>query len=117
MFKIITLLAATCLAMPAGDDGATATNGSDQGRHLGQHRQEILAKFDADHDGKLSESERAAARAALAARLKEKHPKLFAKIDTNGDGQLSKEEMEAARAKLRELREKHQGGHGEHAQK
>jgi len=66
------------------------------GKH-GKHHEKALAKFDANHDGKLDDSERDTARAALAARLQEKHPGLLAKIDTNSDGVISQEEMKAGR--------------------
>lgn len=129
MTKILAILAATLLALPAAE-GAAASKG--QGMHRGQLRQHLLEKFDTDKDGKLSEAERAAAkqarkgkvdtdkdgkvseaerdaaRAALSARLKDKHPKLFAKVDTDGDGTISREEGQAARAWLRQ----HRGQHG-----
>lgn len=104
MSKFILLIAATCLALPAADQGATAK----PQRGGGQAHQKCLERFDADKDGKLSESERSTARAALAARLKEKHPELLAKIDSNGDGVIAKEEMQAGRALLRERRAQHQ---------
>jgi hypothetical protein len=130
MSKIIILLAATALLLPAAEqgDGAKA-----KGHHRGEVREKVLAKFDADkdgklsdtekaaakaackerfteakeqfdadQDGKLSETERAAARAAFAARLKENHPKVFAKVDANGDGSLSQEECQAARKQRNE---------------
>ncbi len=100
MLKIITILAAATLALPAVEQAAT-------GQHQrGERRQQVLAKFDADKDGKLNETERDAARAAFSARLKEKHPELFARIDTNGDGTLSREEAKAARAQRHERRAK-----------
>ena len=87
---------------------APALAGDQQPQRDGKHRQELLDKFDTNHDGKLDDGEKAAARAAFAARIKEKHPELFAKIDTNGDGVLSADEMKAAREKLKELRQ-HKG--------
>lgn len=129
MTKILAILAATLLTLPAAE-GAAAGKG--QGMHRGQFRQHVLEKFDTDKDGKLSEAERAAAkqackdkvdtdndgkvsdaerdaaRAALSARLKEKHPELFAKVDKDGDGTISREEGQAARAWLRQ----HRGQHG-----
>jgi hypothetical protein len=97
MRHLALILACAALALPAAD-------GDDQGRHSGQVRQKILERFDADHDGKLSESERTAARNAFAERCKERHPELFAKIDTNGDGQLSQEEAQAARERFHDRR-------------
>ena len=95
--------AADAPASPRGD----GTDGKG-----GEHMKELLAKFDTNHDGKLDDGEKAAARAVYAARIKEKHPELFAKIDTNGDGVLSEDEMKAAREKLKELRAKHGEGGG-----
>jgi hypothetical protein len=125
MTRILAILAATLLALPAAEGSAAGTG---QGLHRGQFRQHLLKKFDADKDGKLSEAERAAAkqackdkfdsdkdgklseaerdaaRAAFSARLKEKHPELFAKVDKDGDGTISREEGQAARAWLRQHR-------------
>ena len=82
----------------AGDDALP--NAGAGGKH-GKHHEKLLAKFDANHDGTLDESERATAHAALAARLKEKRPELLAKIDTNNDGLISQEEMKAGRELLK----------------
>lgn len=134
MSKIVFLIAAVCLALPAADgpeachgklreqaiqrfdsdhDGKMSDSERAAAKEAMQNRvNEARQQFDADHDGKLSDAERAAARAALAARLKQNHPDLFARIDSDHDGQLSKEEMEAARAKLRALRA-HHGGNGD----
>ena len=70
-------------------------------RAEGKHHQEMLEKFDANHDGKLDDGEKATARAALADRLKAKHSDLLAKLDADHDGQLSEAEMKAGRAELR----------------
>jgi hypothetical protein len=96
----VALLAALAAPAVAGDQ--------QQPKHDGKHRQELLDKFDTNHDGKLDDTEKAAARTAFAARIKEKHPELFAKIDTNGDGTLSEDEMKAAKEKLQQLRQ-HKG--------
>jgi len=133
MTKILALIAASLLALPAAEGAAVG----DRGHHRGQLKQRLLEKFDTDKDGKLSDAERAAAkvsciakhdsdgdgklseaerdaaRAAFSARLKEKHPELFARIDRDGDGTISREEGQAARAKLRERRGK---GHGRAAE-
>jgi len=137
MIKILAILAATALVLPAATDG----NASKREHHRGEVRQHVLEKFDADKDGKLSESERAtakaacktrfeekkkqfdtdsdgklndaerdAARAACSAKLKEKHPELFAKSDTDGNGEISREEGKAAR----EARHEHRQDRREH---
>ncbi len=102
------LLSLLICAAPAfaGDDATT----SQPRKHDGKELKEKLAKFDTNHDGKLDDGEKAAARAAFAAKLKEKHPELFKKIDTDGDGVLSEAEMKAAREKLKERRQEHRDG-------
>ncbi len=57
---------------------------------------EILAKYDTDCDGKLSDSEKAAMKADLEAKRQE----LIAKYDTNGDGVLDATERAAAEAAI-----------------
>ena len=75
-------------------------------------REELLKRFDANGDGKLDETERAAAREA-GRELKEKHPKLgkkaeqklLEKFDANKDGKLDETEKAAAK----KWREEHSG--------
>lgn len=55
---------------------------------------EMLAKFDADKDGKLSEEERKAAREARKAEMK---AKFMEKFDTDKDGQISDAEKAAVK--------------------
>ena len=77
----------------------------------GEMRAKLVERFDANKDGMLDESERAAAKAAcqekkgeMAAKILAKHPEL----DTNGDGKLDKEEAEAGRAaRQAKFKEKH----------
>jgi EF hand len=72
------------------------------GEHKGgKLHEKILVKFDANHDGKLDDGEKTAARAALYARLNEKHPELLAKLDADHDGMLSEAEMKAGREQLK----------------
>jgi Ca2+-binding EF-hand superfamily protein len=61
---------------------------------------EVLAKYDTNHDGKLSDAEKAAMKADLEAKRKE----LIAKYDTNGDGVLDEKERAAMKADLDALR-------------
>ena len=100
---IATLFTCAALAAPAfaGDDAPAS-------KHDGKLREKVLAKFDANHDGKLDEGEKTTARAALAARLKEKHPELLAKLDTDGDGVISEAEMKAGREQLKAARAERQ---------
>ena len=96
MSRILIALAVACLALPAAD-GAPA---SGAGQHDGKRRAEIRARHDTDKDGTLSDGEKAAGRAALAGRIKEKHPEAFARVDADHDGTLSDSERTAARERL-----------------
>lgn len=53
----------------------------------------LIEKFDTDGDGKLSEQEREAAKAAMG----EKRDAFIAKYDKDGDGKLNEEERKAAK--------------------
>jgi Ca2+-binding EF-hand superfamily protein len=64
----------------------------------GARRAHFKEKYDANKDGKLDETERAAALADINTRLKTNHPRLFAKIDADKDGKISAEELKAFRA-------------------
>jgi Ca2+-binding EF-hand superfamily protein len=68
-------------------------------------RADILKKFDKDGDGKLSESEKKAARAAMA-----KHKKaqdhvaaIFKRLDKNKDGKICHREASKAPARVKKL--------------
>ena len=93
----------------AGATAAWAGEGKCEGQKgacgdKGGMRKEILAKFDADGDGKLSDAEKAKAKEAREAR----HAEMIAKFDADGDGKLNDEE----KAKARESwKQKHQEGH------
>jgi len=73
---------------------ATASAEEDAQRPQAPNRAEIIAKFDADGDGILNETERQAAREAMAKRAEEEKLRRF---DTNGDGILDDAERRAAR--------------------
>jgi Ca2+-binding EF-hand superfamily protein len=78
----------------------------------GKAKAAVLERFDANHDGKLDDAERATARQAAHEKMKEKHPERFAAIDTDHDGALSKEEVAAGREhrraeRMAKLKEKH----------
>lgn len=106
MRPTLTAVLAIAALMIGGSIPTTAAEtGGDHPKHDGKRRQELLEKFDANHDGKLEKSERQAARAALEERIKEHHPKLFEKFDANHDGKLDREELKA----LREARREHRG--------
>lgn len=82
------------------------SEGADDGKkkacakHCGKRHEAILKKFDADGDGKLSETERAAAKEAR----QQRRAALIEQHDTDGDGKLSKEEKKAA---MQAFRDKH----------
>ena len=57
--------------------------------------------FDANGDGKLDESERAAFKAAVVERYKAKRAAVKAKYDTNADGKLDESELSALKADIR----------------
>lgn len=98
-----------CAAPAFAGDGAKP----DHPRKLdGKELREKLEKFDTNHDGKLDDGEKAAARATFGAKIQEKHPELFKRIDSDGDGTLSEAEMKAAREKLKERRQEHRNGDG-----
>lgn len=72
-------------------------------------RGRLLERFDANKDGKLDETERAAAREAMAARREaggEKQSRgrgeVMKQFDTDNDGRLSESERAAMQAKARE---------------
>ena len=114
---LAAMLVAICTAGVVGV--ASANNGSDD--HDAQRtemkakwearKQEMLAKYDTNKDGKLDASERAVMREDLTV-------KAFEKMDTNKDGQISLDEFKAARGKLggmRHARHFHRGfRHGMH---
>ncbi len=120
--KIAALLAlpAILLAPLMAQETPTDAPQGPKGRKMNpEMRAKMLEKFDADKDGKLSEEERAAMRAARPARKGAKGPqgegaqgqgpkgkkmspemraKMLEKFDTDKDGKLSKEEREAMKA-------------------
>lgn len=60
-------------------------------------KEEILAKYDTNGDGKLDPSEREAMKSDKKANMKNK-------LDTDGDGVVSEEEKEAGREAMKERR-------------
>lgn len=80
---------------------ALSANAGDKARNP-EMRKKLLEKFDKDGDGKLSESERAAAKAAFQEKHPEAREKLIARFDKDGDGKLNEEERAAAKAAFQE---------------
>ena len=66
--------------------------------------QELLKKFDADGDGKLSGEEMAAARAAREEKMRAELTEQFRKMDADSNGSVSLEEFIAFRMKQMEKR-------------
>jgi hypothetical protein len=66
--------------------------GEGHGRGKGPARAKMMEKFDKDGDGKLSDEEKSAAKAAHKEMMTERKAKFMEKFDTDGDGELSDEE-------------------------
>jgi hypothetical protein len=102
--SLLLLLAATpCMAGPPA--------GGRAGHHLDNPGPRLLAMFDADKDGKLSDAEKAKAREAIKARAghaKERlrphvRERVIKRFDEDGDGKLNESERAKAKAALREF--------------
>jgi hypothetical protein len=68
----------------------------------------LMGKFDANGDGKLDETERAAAKAAMEQRMRagaERQLERLKTVDTDGDGKISDAEWAAAREKMQAWRQ------------
>ena len=94
-----TTLIATLAAFACLGTFSTASAACADGK-----RKELVERFDADKDGKLSETERTAAKAALAERHAKRKAEMLAKhpeIDVDKNGELSKHELKAAGDKRR----------------
>ncbi len=125
---LLTLVAAALL-LPAA---ATAQDATNEKPDRAKMRQRMIEQFDADGDGKLSEEERAKARAKRGAKGakggqagrggrgpqgREGRPegppdpmRLFERFDANGDNQLSREEFMKLTKTMREMRERRGAG-------
>ena len=94
MKLLLTLLGTSALILVssafAGEDCKDCKKGE-------KAKEFMLEKFDADGDGKLSETEKATAKAHRA--------EMAAKFDIDGDGKLSESEKEAAKAAGKAKRE------------
>ncbi|MFV3077373.1 EF-hand domain-containing protein [Niveispirillum fermenti] len=97
-FTTRTLATLSLAALMAASVPAMARPGPEGGPH-GMKRQELLAKYDTNKDGKLDEQERAAIRADQ-----------FRKLDSAGKGQMTLAEfstaLEAQRARHQQERQK-----------
>lgn len=87
------------LGMSAAIAGAHGKGGKGGPKGPGGERglpPEVLAEYDTDGDGVLSDTEKAAMKAAMEA----KRAEFIAKYDTDGDGVLNAEERAAAQAAM-----------------
>lgn len=74
-----------------------------KGPRGGEHaRAALLERFDANKDGQLDETERAAARDAMQEQAAGRRQEALAKFDKDGDGKLSDEEKAAAKEALKD---------------
>ena len=62
---------------------------------------EVIARFDKDVDGKLSEEERKAAREGREEMMAERKKEMLAKFDKDGDGNLNDDEKAAMREEMK----------------
>jgi len=102
----LVLLAGTAQADPEGRRGRRGMPP--------KLRQKLLEQFDANGDGRLDETERAAAKAAMQAKREERKQQILERFDADGDGQLNDEEKAAAKeafkAKMKERFDKNGDG-------
>lgn len=85
---------------PGGQRGPGGPGGADR-----------MKKFDTDGDGKLNETERAAAETAMRAEISS-NPRAMARVDTDGDGKVSDTEWAAARKAMEGQRGGQRGPRG-----
>ncbi len=93
-----SLILATLLFVPVLSHAEDAPDAAVPGAKLRKH---LMEKFDADKDGKLSDTEREAAKAAFKEKGGEMHAKILEKFDADKDGKLSDTEREAAKAAMK----------------
>jgi len=101
MIKKLKLALATSALVVGGLAGFAAADSVKDAKHEAR-KAELLAKFDTNKDGKLDDTERAAAKDARAAER-------FKQLDTNGDGKLSLEEFKAGRQGRGGMHRHHRG--------
>ncbi len=68
-----------------------------RGADHGQRKAEMLQKYDANKNGTLDDSEKAALRADFQAKRQQMHAKRVAQFDTNRDGKLDDSERASAK--------------------
>ncbi|HLP25034.1 MAG TPA: hypothetical protein VK477_05105 [Acidobacteriota bacterium] len=104
----LSLLAATLIPIlaVAAEPGSTAPANSRS--ELNARQRELLEKFDQNHDGRIDDQEKLAARSYMRGKTgsgpKERYKKALKLFDKNGDGKLD----EAERAEAEKAREEFQ---------
>ncbi len=96
---LLALVAAPTFAGEAGEKPKRPAGGEDR-----PSREELLKKYDANGDGKLDDTERAALRKDMEERVVKEAGERFEAADANKDGKLDKPEFAAHLAKRREER-------------
>jgi EF hand len=86
--KLVIALSLSALVASAGLAGAGVRHAGPGGESPRAYHQELKQKFDANRDGKLDDSERAALHEAMQARRAEHRQKVLAQFDANRDGKL-----------------------------
>jgi len=110
VISALAVLAAGAWAEDAGESTGGKGLGEGQlkrGRPDNPLRMEILKQFDADGDGKLSETERAAAEAAREEKMKERMLERFRAMDADGNKCVSEDEF------LSFLKREHEANRGQ----
>lgn len=96
MKRVLMFAGAALVAVSFGFPTSACAEDAEKGK--GGGKEEMLKAFDKDGDGKLNETERAAAKASWDAKRAEEHKAMLAKFDKDGDGKLNEEETKAMRA-------------------
>ncbi len=110
MKKLVWLVVACFAAVlvQAGDEEAAKCDVQGKGKcgpGMGnpEHHKKMLEKFDADKDGKLSDSEKAAAKAEFEKKRAGMEAKALEKFDADKDGKLSDEERAVMKKERAEM--------------
>ena len=104
IFGFVCVAAMLCVSVASAQEEGAKKGRRGGPRGGGFDREEVIKKYDADKDGKLSDDEKAEARKAMQADFAKRREEMTKKYDKDGDGKLSEEE----RAELR----KEFGGRG-----
>src|SRR3954468_7133539 len=92
MFTKMKVALVICGSLVAGVAGVAGAQG------FAKHdRGQMMQKYDANKDGSLSDTEKAAMKADFQAKRAEMKKEMLAKFDTNKDGKLDETERAAAR--------------------